>query len=57
MTTTTRFQSTGSYESNKLGIDAHAQYYWLSRQADGATLQLVQNMTYEELMLFVVKQH
>jgi hypothetical protein len=48
--------STVSYESIKLGIDAHGKYYWVSRQVDGATPQPVQKMTYEELMLFVVKQ-
>ena len=55
MTTINPSQSTGSYESIKLGIDAHAKYYWVSRQIDGATPQPVQKMTYEELMLFVVK--
>ena len=30
--------------------------YWVSRQFDGATPQPVQKMTYEELLLFVVKQ-
>ena len=56
MTTTYPSKSTASYDSIKLGIDAHAQYYWVSRQFDGATPQPVQKMTYEELMLFVVKQ-
>ena len=56
MTTTYSSKSTASYDSIKLGIDAHAQYYWVSRQVDGATPQPVQKMTYEELMLFVVKQ-
>ena len=56
MTTTYPSKSTASYDSIKLGIDAHAQYYWVSRQVDGATPQPVQKMTYEELMLFVVKQ-
>jgi hypothetical protein len=56
MTTINAFQSSVSYESIKLGIDAHAQYYWVSRQVDGATPQPVQKMTYDELMLFVVKQ-
>jgi hypothetical protein len=40
----------------KLGIDAYAQYYWVSRQVDGATPQPVQKMTYDEFMLFVIKQ-
>ena len=56
MTTINPFQSTASYESIELGIDAHAQYYWVSRQVDGATPQPVQKMNHEELMLFVVKQ-
>jgi hypothetical protein len=56
MTTINPSQSTASYESIKLGIDAHAQYYWVSRQVDGATPQPVQKMTCDELMLFVVKQ-
>ena len=56
MTTINPSQSTGSYESIKLGVDAHAQYYWVSRQVDGATPQPVQKMTYDELMLFVVKK-
>jgi hypothetical protein len=38
MTTIKPSQSTASYDSIKLGIDAHAQYYWVSRQVDGATL-------------------
>ena len=56
MTTINPSQSTGSYESSKLGVDAHAQHYWVSRQVDGATQQPVQKMTYDELMLVVVKQ-
>jgi hypothetical protein len=56
MTTINPSQSTASYESIKLGIDAHAQHYWVSRQVDGATPQPVQKMNYDELMLFVVKQ-
>ena len=56
MTTINPFQSTASYESIELGIDAHAQYYWVSRQVDGATPQPVQKMTYAELMLFMVKE-
>ncbi len=51
MTTTYPSKSTASYDSIKLGIDAHAQYYWVSRQVDGSTLQPVQKMTYEELVI------
>jgi len=42
--------------SIKLGIDALAKYYWMSRQLDGATPQSVQKMSCDELVLFVVKQ-
>jgi hypothetical protein len=56
MTTSTSSKSSPSYEAIKLGIDAHAKYYWVSRQVDGATPQPVQKMTYDELLLFVVKQ-
>jgi hypothetical protein len=56
MTTSTPSQSSPSYEAIKLGIGAHAKYYWVSRQVDGATPQPVQKMTYDELLLFVVKQ-
>jgi hypothetical protein len=56
MTTSTPSQSSPSYDAIKLGIDAHAKYHWVSRQVDGATPQPVQKMTYDELLLFVVKQ-
>jgi hypothetical protein len=46
MKTTNPSPSTASCDSIKLGIDAHAQYYWVSRQVDGATPQPVQKMTY-----------
>ena len=56
MTTSTPSQSSPSYEAIKLGIGAHAKYYWVSRQVDGATPQPVQKMTYDELLLFVALQ-
>jgi transposase len=56
LTTTYPPKATASYDSIKLGIGAHAQYYWVSRQVEEATPQPVQKMTYDELMLFVVKQ-
>ena len=55
MTSTIPSQSTVSYEAIKHGIDAHAKYDWVSRQFDRSALQPVQKMTYDELMLFVVK--
>ena len=56
MKTTNPSKSTASYDSIKLGIDAHAKYHCVSRQVDGVTLQPVQKMTYDSLLLFVVKQ-
>jgi hypothetical protein len=56
MTTFTPSRSSPSYEAIKLWIDAHAKYDWVSRQVDDATPQPVQRMTYDELLLFVVKQ-
>lgn len=39
--------NTESYESIKLGIDAHAKWYYVARQLDGATPQPVQKMDFE----------
>jgi hypothetical protein len=50
MTSSTPSQSTVSYQAIKLGSDAHAKYYWVSRQVDGATPQPVQKMTCDELI-------
>ena len=38
---------TETYESIKLGIDAHAKWYYVARQLDGATPQPVQKMDFE----------
>jgi hypothetical protein len=54
MTTTNRSRLTRSYESIKLGIDAHAKYHGVSRSVHGATPKPVHNMTYEELLLCVL---
>ena len=43
-------------ESIKLGIDAHAKWYYVGRQIDGVTPQPVQKMTFEGLLRFVAKQ-
>lgn len=56
MNSSTPSQASLPYEAIKLGIDARAKYYWVSRQVDGATTQPVQKMTYDELLLFVVNQ-
>ena len=47
---------TESYESIKLGIDAHAKWYYVARQLDGATPQPVQKMDFEGLLHFVARQ-
>ncbi len=56
MTNSTSSPNSPSYEAIKVGIDAHAKYYRVSSQVDGATPQPVQKMTCDELLLFVVKQ-
>ena len=40
----------------KLGIDAHAKWFYVARQLDGATPQPVQKMTLDGLLRFVAKQ-
>jgi hypothetical protein len=48
-----KITNTESYESIKLGIDAHAKWYYVARQLDGATPQPVQKMDFEGLLHFV----
>jgi hypothetical protein len=38
---------TESYASIKLGIDAHAKWYYVARQLDGTTPQPVRKMTFD----------
>jgi hypothetical protein len=45
--------STKSYDTIKLGIDAHAKWYYLARQLDWATPQPVQKMEIDGLLHFV----
>ena len=40
----------------KLGIDAHAKWFYVGLQVDGATPQPVQKMTFDGLLRFVAKQ-
>ena len=47
---------TKSYDTIKLGIDAHAKWYYVARQLDGATPQPVQKMDFHGLLRFVAKQ-
>ncbi len=55
MNTKTKTNPTETCESIKLGIDAHAKWYYVGRQVDGATPQPVQKMTDERLLRFVAK--
>ena len=48
MNSSKQSKSSPTHEIIKLGIDAHAKYYWVSRQVDGATPQPVQKMTYDD---------
>ena len=43
-------EATKSYDTIKLGIDAHAKWYYVARQLDGATPQPVQKMELDGLM-------
>ena len=45
-----------TYDTIKLGIDAHAKWYYVARQLDGATPQPVQKMDFHGLLRFVAKQ-
>ena len=56
MNAKTKSNPTETCESIKLGIDAHAKWYYVGRQVDGATPQPVQKMTFEGLLRFVAKQ-
>ena len=47
---------TKTYDTIKLGIDAHATWFYVARQLDGATPQPVQKMTFDGLLSFVAKQ-
>ena len=49
--TTTRLHAT-----IKLGIDAHAKWYYVARPVDGATPQPVQKMDLDGLLRFVARQ-
>jgi len=47
---------TETYATIKFGVDAHAKWYYVARQLDGATPQPVQKMTFEGPLRFVAKQ-
>ncbi len=52
----TESNSTEPPATIKLGIDAHAKWYYVARQVDGATPQPVQKMTFDGLLHFIAKQ-
>ena len=56
MITDDKTETNKSYETIKLGIDAHAKWYYVARQLDGATPQPVQKMDFHGLLRFVVRQ-
>ena len=56
MNTKTESNPTETCQSIKLGIDAHAKWFYVARQLDGATPQPVQKMTFDGLLGFVAKQ-
>ena len=56
MNTITESNPTEPCQSIKLGIDAHAKWFYVGRQLDGATPQPVQKMTFDGLLRFVAKQ-
>ena len=56
MMTEDKTETTKSYDTIKLGIDAHAKWYHVARQLDGATPQSLQKMNFDTLLHFVAKQ-
>jgi transposase len=56
MNTKTESNPTETCQSIKFGIDAHAKWFCVGRQLDGATPQPVQKMTFDGLLRFVAKQ-
>jgi hypothetical protein len=56
MNTHTQTHPTELHAAIKLGIDAHAKWFYVGRRLDGATPQPVQKMTFDGLLCFVAKQ-
>ena len=50
MNTNTKSNSNETFETIKFGIDAHAKWYYVARQVDGATPQPVQKMSLAGLL-------
>ncbi len=51
MNTPTQINPTELHSAIKLGIDAHAKWFYVGRQFDGATPQPVQKMTFDREIL------
>ena len=56
MNANTKSNPTELHTTIKLGIDAHAKWFYVARQLDGTTPQPVQKMTFDGLVRFVSKQ-
>lgn len=56
MNAKTESSPTETCETIKLGIDAHAKWFYVGRRVDGATPQPVQKLSFEELLRFVARQ-
>lgn len=52
----TQSNPTEIFDSIKLGIDAHAKWFYVARQIDGATPQPLQWIDLEGLLHFVARQ-
>ena len=50
MNTHTQINPNELHATIKLGIDAHAKWFYVGRQLDGATPQPVQKMTFDGLL-------
>jgi hypothetical protein len=57
MKTITQPNPTEHHATIKRGIDAHAKWFYVARQLDGATPQPVQKMTFGGLLLRRVQRH
>ncbi len=56
MNTHTQTNPTELHATIKLGIDAHAKWFYVGRQFDGAAPQPVQKLIFDGLLRFVAKQ-
>lgn len=55
MNAITELNPTVIHATIKLGVDAHAKWFYVARQVDGATPQPIQKTTFDGLLRFVGK--